>query len=92
MFWVVSNFVDLGPAGAVGWFLGLTAGSILLSWLYRASGYSVAIVALWHTTFNLVTATEAGSGAPAAAASTIVMVAAAIGVLHRRGPVSDASA
>jgi membrane protease YdiL (CAAX protease family) len=78
MFWVVTNLVDLGIAGAVGWFVGLTAGSVLLTWLYQGSGRSIALVALWHAAFNLVTATEAGSGVPAAAASTLVMVAAVI--------------
>jgi membrane protease YdiL (CAAX protease family) len=78
MFFFVANLVDLGPAGAAGWFVGLTAGSVLLTWLYQGSGRSIAIVALWHATFNMVTATTAGSGVPAAAASTVVMVAAVV--------------
>jgi len=78
MFAVVANLVDLGAAGAVGWFVGLTAGSIVLTWLYRGSGRSIALVALWHASFNMVTATEAGSGVPAAVASTLVMAAALI--------------
>jgi membrane protease YdiL (CAAX protease family) len=78
MFFYVANLVELGPAGAVGWFVGLTAGSVLLTWLYQGSGRSIAIVALWHATFNMVTATAAGNGVPAAAASTLVMVAAVV--------------
>lgn len=78
MFFFVANLVDLGPAGALGWFIGLTAGSVLLTWLYQGSGQSIAIVALWHAAFNMVTATQAGSGVPAAAASTIVMLAALV--------------
>lgn len=87
MFFFVASFVDLGPAGAAGWFVGLTAGSVVLTWVYHGSGSSIAIVALWHTAFNMVTATEAGNGVPAAAASTVVMLAAVvIGVLDwRRG-------
>lgn len=81
LFWVVANFVDLGVGGTVGWFIGLTAGSVLLTWLYEGSGRSIALVALWHSVFNLVTATDAGAGVPAAAASTLVMAAAvAIGI------------
>lgn len=94
MFLFVANLVDLGPAGAVGWLLGLTAGSVLLTWVYRGSGSSIAIVALWHAAFNMVTATEAGNGVPAAAASTVVMLAAVvIGVLDwRRGRTHRSSA
>jgi hypothetical protein len=33
--------------------LGIVSGSILLAWLYRESGGSVFIVALWHATYNL---------------------------------------
>jgi hypothetical protein len=51
---------------------------VLLTWLYQGSGRSIAIVALWHATFNMVTATAAGNGAPAAAASTLVIVAAVV--------------
>lgn len=76
MFWVVGNFRDLGAGGTVGWLLGLTAGSIFLTWLYTGSGHSILIVALWHTAFNLASATAATAGVVAAATSTVVMVAA----------------
>ncbi|MGB7980156.1 MAG: hypothetical protein WCF36_05120 [Candidatus Nanopelagicales bacterium] len=59
-------------------FVGLTAGSVFLTWMYHGTGRSIALVALWHTCFNLVTATTAGNGAPAAAASTVVMVVAVL--------------
>jgi membrane protease YdiL (CAAX protease family) len=81
MFWFVANLAGLG-VGAVGWFVGLTAGSILLTWLYTSSGRSVAVVALWHTAFNFTTATTAARGVPAAVASTLVM-AAAVGIVIR---------
>jgi len=38
----------------------------------------VALVALWHAAFNVVTATTAGAGTPQAAASTVVMVGAVV--------------
>lgn len=82
MFWFVASLAGLGPGGAVGWLIGLTAGSILLTWLYASSGRSVWVVALWHTAFNFTTATTAATGLPAAAASTLVMVAA-IGIAIR---------
>jgi membrane protease YdiL (CAAX protease family) len=85
MFWFVANLAGLGLGGTVGWLLGLTAGSILLTWLYLSSGRSIWVVSLWHTAFNFTTATTAATGVPAAAASTLVMAAAvAIAVGSRR--------
>ncbi len=75
LFLVVENFRDLGW-GVLGWALGLLAGSVLLTWLYAGSGCSILLVAVWHTVFNLATATDATAGTPAAVASTVVMGAA----------------
>jgi len=80
MFWYVENLAALGIAGTSGWLLGLTAGSILLTWLYASSGRSIAVVSLWHTAFNFTTATHAAAGVPAAAASTVVIFLA-IGIV-----------
>ena len=86
LFWVVGNFRELGLGGIIGWVLGLTAGSIVLTWMYAGSGHSILIVALWHTAFNFASATDAAAGASAAAASTVVMIAACvIAVLWSRG-------
>jgi uncharacterized protein len=35
MFWVVESFRSFGPAVIVGWAIGLTAGSVVLTYLYR---------------------------------------------------------
>ena len=78
LFWVVSSFMDLGVGGTVGWALGLLSGSILLTWMYKSAGYSIFIVALWHTAFNFSTATDATAGVPAAIISTVVMVVAVV--------------
>lgn len=78
MFWVVESFRSFGPAGIVGWAIGLTAGSVVLAYLYRGSGNSVLLVAAWHTAFNLTYATKATSGLVAAMSSTVVMVAAVV--------------
>lgn len=78
LFWIVSSFMQLGVGGTIGWTVGLLSGSILLTWMYQASGYSILVVALWHTAFNFSTATEATSGVPAAVISTLVMVAAVV--------------
>ncbi|GAB93685.1 CPBP family intramembrane glutamic endopeptidase [Gordonia rhizosphera] len=78
MFWVVASFRDFGVGGTVGWLVGLAAGSIVLAWIYAGSGHSVLIVALWHTAFNLTSATDAAAGLPATLSSTLVMVAALV--------------
>lgn len=83
MFWVVAGFRDFGIAGTVGWAVGLGLGSVFLTWLYRASGRSVVVTALWHTAYNLTTATSATAGTTAVVTSSVVMVAAVI-VLMRR--------
>lgn len=70
--------MQLGVGGTIGWSLGLLSGSILLTWMYQASGYSILVVALWHTAFNFSTATDVTSGVPAAVISTVVMVVAVV--------------
>jgi hypothetical protein len=62
-----------GPA-MLGWGVGLICGAFVLSYVYIAGGSSILAVALWHTTFDLVVATPAGTGAPAAIISTVVML------------------
>jgi len=49
-------------------------GAILLTWLYNSTGGSIFSVALWHGTFNFITASAAGEGLGAAIMSTLVMV------------------
>jgi len=78
MFWVVDTFRDLGVGGTIGWVFGLLSGSVFLAWLYRGSGRSILLVALWHTAFNFTTATTAAAGVTAAVVSTVVMVVAGV--------------
>jgi membrane protease YdiL (CAAX protease family) len=78
LFWVVESFRSFGPVMVVGWLIGLLAGSIVLTFLYRCAGESILLVAAWHTAFNLTSATEATRGLGAAMASTVVMVAALV--------------
>ena len=56
--------------------IGLTCGSIVLTWLYNRSGESILIVAIWHGTYNLASGTEAVKGTIAAVVSTLVMLQA----------------
>jgi uncharacterized protein len=73
LFLVLTSFRDFGPAITVGWVLGLVAGSIVLGWLYNRTG-SIAVVAVWHGLFNIVSGTAAATGLLAAVVSTGVMV------------------
>lgn len=61
----------LGPT-LIGWAVGLTAGSVVLAWLYFYSK-SILVVAVWHTSFNFLVATAPGQGLVAAIASTAVI-------------------
>jgi CAAX protease family protein len=81
MFFFVQGLRGLGPA-AVGWLVGLTCGSIVLTWMYVGTGHSIAYCAMWHSAFNLTTATTATTGTPAAVSSTAVMVLAGVLVVQ----------
>ena len=68
------SYAAIGLRILPGFFLGILAGSIVLTWLYNRSGGSVLAVALWHGSFNFVTGSPAASGATAAVTSVLVMV------------------
>jgi CAAX protease family protein len=59
-------------------FAGLVCGSILLTGLYNRSRRSIALVAVWHGTFDLFTGTVAARGALAAVESTVVIAIALV--------------
>ncbi len=82
LFLVIANYRDLGVAVLPMFFLSLVGGSIFLAWLYRASGGSVLICALWHATYDLVSGTAAAHGAVAAVVTTAVMVWASLIVIR----------
>ena len=75
----------LDPQGkAIGHALnGLGFGSVVLTWMYRSAQRSILIVALWHSAFNLATATRASAGVAAAVASTAVMIGGVVVAIRR---------
>jgi membrane protease YdiL (CAAX protease family) len=73
-FFYIPGYAALGLRLAPGFFLGLLAGAIVLTWLFNSSGGSVLAVALWHASFNFVTASPEAGGLVAVVASTLVMV------------------
>lgn len=86
LFFIVDTFRGFSPVGIVGWVLGLTCGSLVLTWLFRRSGGSVLLVAAWHTAYNFASLTPVS----AAVTSMLVLVAAllvvGLGVReHRQG-------
>jgi membrane protease YdiL (CAAX protease family) len=80
-FWMVAGFRGMGPL-ALGWAVGLAAGSVVLAWLYREGHRSILLVATWHTAFNLASATQA-TGAITGAVTSVVVIAWAVWILRR---------
>jgi membrane protease YdiL (CAAX protease family) len=74
LMFVIDNYRQMGIAMFPALTLGIVSGSIVLTWIYRESGGSLLIVAVWHGCFNLVSGTAVASGIPAAIVSAAVMV------------------
>jgi membrane protease YdiL (CAAX protease family) len=75
-------FLDSGYRGTLnplvlpGFVVGIFAGAIVLTWLYEGAGCSVLLAVLWHTSFNLGSATRAGEGVIAPLVTVFVVVSA----------------
>ena len=70
---LIEQYQHMGIAIVPMFLFGMVSGSIFLTWLYRASGGSVLLVALWHGSYNLVSGTAAAHGLVAAVVTTGVM-------------------
>jgi membrane protease YdiL (CAAX protease family) len=84
-FFYVPGYAAMGFAIVPGFFIGLSAGAVVLTWLFNNSGASVLPAMLWHASFNFVTASPNASGPVAAVISAAVMVWAAA-ILWRYSP------
>jgi membrane protease YdiL (CAAX protease family) len=84
-FFYLPSYLALGWRLVPGFFLGILAGAIILTWLYNSSGGSLLAVVLWHASFNFVSASPNVKGLTAAIISTLVMVWALL-ALWRFGP------
>jgi len=73
-FFYLPSYAAMGLVIVPGFFFGLFAGAVVLTWLYNRSRGNVLAAALWHASFNFVTASPAAAGFTAAAISTMVVV------------------
>jgi membrane protease YdiL (CAAX protease family) len=73
-FFYKENFMALGAGGFIGYIVSITMGSILLSWMYRGSGQSILLVALWHGLFDFVSASPVAAGTGNALISGAVII------------------
>lgn len=90
-FFYVPSYAAIGVSLVPGFFLGILAGSIVLTWLFNSSGESLLAVMLWHASFNFVTGSPDAGGLAAAVTSTLVMGWAVL-VVWRCGPATLTSA
>jgi membrane protease YdiL (CAAX protease family) len=66
-------YEDFDPFTLVGFFVGLTAGALVLTSLYNGTGGSILAAAVWHGSYNLAAATAAAEGTIAAVATACVI-------------------
>ena len=74
LFWLNAGMAALVGPVLIGWLFALFCGAFVLAQVYLATGRSILCVALWHSVYNMMVATEIGAGLPAAIAGTVVMV------------------
>jgi membrane protease YdiL (CAAX protease family) len=74
LFFILDSYRDFGVVIVPGFLIGLACGAIVLTAVYNSTGGSVLAAALWHTVYNLTSATAASKGAIAAVVSTGVIV------------------
>lgn len=74
LFWLNVGMRSLVGPMLLGWAFGLLCGAFVLAHVYVLCARSILCVALWHTAYNIMVATPAGRGLPAAVMTTAVMV------------------
>ncbi len=73
LFFILASYGNFSPLIIPGFFIGLTAGALVLTSLYNGTGGSILVVAVWHASYNLAAATTAADGIIAAIATTCVI-------------------
>jgi membrane protease YdiL (CAAX protease family) len=77
LFWLNASMAALVGPMLAGWAVALVLGAFLLNWLWLETGGSVAVLALWHVSYNLAVATPAAGDLGAAGVSAAVMACGA---------------
>jgi len=91
LFWLNASMAALVGPVLFGWLFALVCGAFVLAQVYIATGHSILCVALWHAGYNMMVATEIGTGLPAAIVGAAVMVwGAIVAVRWWRRPVDSA--
>jgi membrane protease YdiL (CAAX protease family) len=90
LFRVVDEYRAMGAVAIVfGFGLGICAGAVVLAHVLNRTGGSLLAVALWHTLYNLMSATPAGHGAIGGITTACVEVwAVLVLLLEWRRPLS----
>jgi membrane protease YdiL (CAAX protease family) len=73
LFWLNASMAALVGPILIGWLLALVCGAFVLAQVYLATGHSILCVVLWHAAYNMMVATQGGTGLPAALVSAAVM-------------------
>lgn len=76
-FFLLDSYQSFNAFTIIGFLIGLTYGSVILTWLYLRTG-SILAVTIWHGLFNMATATD---GATNIIASTVSALVIALGIL-----------
>lgn len=71
-FFYLPSYERLGIGMLAGFFVGLLAGSFLLTWLSNRSGGGALLPIVWHGLFNFTTAPPSSGGLVAAVSSTAI--------------------
>lgn len=95
-FFILESYRDMNALMFVGFFFGIACGSIVLTWIYNATGSSIFMLALYHAGLNIMSGTIAARGTLAATVTTFVMINAVVLVVlelrarhgGRRGPLA----
>ena len=74
LFWLNASMSALVGPVLIGWLFALICGAFVLAQVYLSTGHSILCVALWHAGYNMMVATELGTGMPAAIVGAAVMV------------------
>ena len=82
-FWIDSGMRGFSLVLIPGFLVGLTAGAVVLGWLYERTGRSLPVVVVFHALLNMSSATE-GTEAAAPFVSFVVIFWAVV-ILRREG-------